>query len=106
MSKLTPEQLKIAHDDYTKSKRVRAFLESEFWKLDLGPEWKDRQVELGLGALWSPVNKNEIGAVALGCAFNGGRSAEIEQTMSDFKVWLEKGERAKKLLEAENGQGE
>lgn len=104
MKKLTPEQLKLAHDDYARGKRAKAFLESEFWTLDLGPHWKDRLVDLGLGALWEPSNEKTFDAVALGCAFNGGRSKEITITMSEFKEWLEKGENGRKLMEADNEQ--
>ena len=78
--------------------RAREFLESPIWKEHFAPFLKKREVELGVGALWRPGDKNTIDAVALGCAFNGGRQAQIVDVLEELDVWVKTGEYASEEL--------
>lgn len=90
--------LKVARGE-----RARAFIESDFWTKDLGPHWKNHQANLAEGALWElPISGSagiDITSIGLGCVFNGGRKVEIRDTMTQFNIWIEEGEKARKQLE-------
>jgi len=87
-----------------RGQRVAAFLKSEFWKADLEPLLAARATGLKVGSLWRPGGGlPSCEAVALGCAYNGGRHDENVTLLRQIRLWEAEGTAArvkmKKLLE-------
>lgn len=75
----------------TRAERLRALVNAPGWQKDMLPYLANLIIELGTGGLWNPNNKAEIDAVALGCAFNGGRVEQINDVTRKLDIWIEQG---------------
>ena len=86
-----------------RGQRTREFVRSSFWKLYWEPELRkkmDLKSPEGLpaGALWKPGCDYGMEKTAMGCAFNGGRFAEVEDNFTLINTWLQLGEEAEEKL--------
>jgi hypothetical protein len=81
---------------------VKSFIESEFFKKLFLPFLENRKKDLQNGIIWrGQVSKPE--EIAMGCVYNSGRIAQIEDVLSFLNTIIEKGEQ---IIKEENEKQE
>jgi len=99
---MTDERFEELNSLVARGARALAILESPGWKQDVLPYLKLRGPELSVGALWRPGDSLDVGAVALGSSYNGGRFDECKNLDNTLRIWVELAESANKELEKEH----
>lgn len=90
--RLRDEDLRIRS---ARAARLRRFQASDFYMRDFHPWLQQQKREIEKGSLWHPEQgMSNCEAVALGCAYNGGREKAIKSLEKLFELIKEQGERA------------
>jgi hypothetical protein len=84
-----------------KGQRARYILQTTGWNHDVKPYLAMREAELSKGSSWKPGGSTDIGAIAIGAAYNGGRQDECFNLQNQLLIWEEQGNIAQKKLEQE-----
>ena len=80
--------------DAARGARALAVVQTDCFKVDLKAYIEKRKIDVSEGSVWRPGCLPEIGAVALGCAYNGGRQDECQNMVNIFEIWVEQGKSA------------
>jgi hypothetical protein len=99
---MTDERLAELNLLVARGARALVIIESAGWKNDVLPYLVKRETELCVGAVWRPGNTPEVGAVALGSSYNGGRYDECKNLDNVLKIWVELAESANAELTKEH----
>ena len=84
-----------------KGTRAHALLVSECWTKDIVGYLTTRENDLSKGSSWKPGGSADVGTVAMGCAYNGGRQDECINLWNQLTIWEDQGQVAAVKLEQE-----
>lgn len=94
----------IFQKEAAKGQRAKAILACSGWMQDVEPYLIERENELSKGSSWKPGASTDVGAVAMGSAFNGGRQSECFNLKNILGIWVENGRIAQEKLDKEQKQ--